>query len=173
MIVESNKDIKYVTYLREGVLFDPSKIVIDLNNEHKGFLFKPDEGFWGSPVDAEYGWKEWCENEEFGNYDFNKPVYWTLTSGKILQVNWDEVENKETSNLTKYIKPIYVNPVMIGDYCSYSILDWDEMLKDDIVAVQLMDGYIGHCFKYDLEERFNGWDCESIVVLDKSRLKFT
>jgi len=164
MIVESNKDVKYVTYLKYGVSFDPSKIVIDLNNEYNGCLFKPDKGFWGSPVNASYGWKEWCENEEFGDYDFNKPVYWTLTSGKILQVDWDEVENKETSNLTKYMKPC--------NYYSYNILDWDKMLKDDIVAVELMDGCIGHCFKYDLEERFNAWDCESIVVLDKSKLNF-
>jgi len=164
MIVESNKDVKYVTYLKYGVSFDPSKIVIDLNNEYNGCLFKPDKGFWGSPVDARYGWKEWCENEEFGDYVFKKPVYWTLTSGKILQVNWDEVKNKETSNLTKYIK--------LGDHCSYIVLDWDKMLKDGIVAVQLMDGCIGHCFKYDLETHFYAWDCESIVVLDKSRLKF-
>lgn len=167
MIVESNRETKYVTYFQKGEVFDPDKIVIDLNNKHNGFLFKPDKGFWGSPVDARYGWKEWCENEEFGNYDFNKPVYWTLTNGKILQVNWDEVENKETSNLTKYIKPM-----MIGDYHAYDILDWNKMLEDGIVAVQLMDGCIGHCFKNRLEVKFNGWDCESIVVLDKSRLKF-
>lgn len=167
MIVESNENIKYVTYLKEGVSFDPSKIIIDLNNKHNGFLFKPDRGFWGSPIDASYGWKEWCENEEFGSYDFNKPVYWTLTSGKILQVGWDEVNNKELSNLTKYIKPM-----MIGGCCPYTILDWDKMLEDGIVAVQLMDGCIGHCFKNILEEHFNGWDCQSIVVLDKSRLKF-
>lgn len=172
MIVESNKDIKYVTYFQKGDAFDPDKIVIDLNNKHNGFLFKPDKGFWGSPVDAEYGWKEWTESENFRDYDYNNPIYWTLTSGKILQVGWDEVNNKETSNLTKYVKPVYVKPVMIGDYCSYSVLDWNKMLEDDIVAVQLMDGYIGHYFKYDLEERFNSWDCESIVVLDKSRLKF-
>lgn len=165
MIVEADKNNVYVTYLREGVLFDPSKIVINLDNRHNGCLFKPDRGFWGSPVDARYGWKEWCENEEFGNYDFNNPVYWTLTSGKILLVDWDEVENKETSNLTKYVTtPNYTD--------SYTILDWDKMLEDGIVAVQLMDGCIGHCFKYDLEEHFNSWDCESIVVLDKSRLNF-
>lgn len=160
MIVESNKDIKYVTYLRGGASFDPDKIVIDLDNKYNGFLFKPDRGFWGSPVDAEYGWKEWCEDEYFGNYDFNKPVYWTLTSGKILQVGWDEVKNKETSILTKYIN------------YPYNILDWDKMLKDDIVAVQLMDSCIGHRFINELEKQFNGWDCESIVVLDKSRLNF-
>ena len=172
MIVKANKDIKYVTYLQKGDIFDQSKIVIDLNNKHNGCLFKPDRGFWGSPIDARFGWKEWTKCEEFRDYDYDNPIYWTLTSGKILLVDWDEVENKETSNLTKYIKPIYVTPVMIGDYCSYSVLDWNKMLEDDIVAVQLMDSYIGHCFKYDLEERFNSWDCESIVVLDKSRLKF-
>lgn len=160
MIVESNKNTKYVTYLKEGILFDPDKIVIDLNNKYNGFLFKPDRGFWGSPVDAEYGWKEWCEDVYFGSYDFNKPVYWTLTSGKILQVGWDEVKNKETSILTKYIN------------YPYNILDWNKMLKDDIVAVQLMDGCIGHRFINELEKQFNGWDCESIVVLDKSRLNF-
>ena len=165
MIVEVNENNKYVTYLREGVLFDQSKIVINLDNHCNGCLFKPDKGFWGSPVNAIYGWKEWCENEEFGNYDFNNPVYWTLTSGKILQVNWDEVENEETSNLTKYITTPY-------NIDHYTILDWDKMLEDDIVAVQLMNPMIGHIFKYDLEERFNAWDCESIVVLDKSRLNF-
>ena len=167
MIVESNKDIKYVTYFQKGNAFDPDKIVIDLNNKYKGFLFKPDNGFWGSPVDAEYGWKEWCEDEYFGSYDFNKPVYWTLTSGKILQIGWDDVKNKETSILIKYIQP-----VMIGGYCSYSILDWNRMLEDGIIAVQLMNASIGHRFINGLEEHFNGWDCESIVVLDKSRLNF-
>ena len=78
-----------------------------------------------------------------------------------------KVENKETSNLTKYVKPM-----MIGDYCPYSVLDWNKMLEDGIVAVQLMNGSIGHRFINKLEEQFNGWDCESIVVLDKSRLKF-
>jgi len=26
---------------------------------------KPAGGLWASPVDAEFGWKDWCEQEEF------------------------------------------------------------------------------------------------------------
>lgn len=170
MIVKSNKETKYITYFQKGDAFDPSKIVIDLNNKRNGFLFKPDKGFWGSPVDAEYGWKEWTEEENFRDYDYDNPIYWTLTSGKILQIDWDDVKDRTSGDLTKYL----IMPNGIGrsmnDLCV--VLDWDKMLKDDIVAVQLMDGCIGHCFKYDLEMHFNAWDCESIVVLDKSRLKF-
>lgn len=165
MIVEADKNNTYVTYLREDVSFDPSKIVINLDNRYNGCLFKPDKGFWGSPIDASYGWKEWCENEEFGDYDFNKPVYWTLTDGKILQIDWDDVNNKETSVLMKYM-------TIPNDIYSYSILEWKKMLEDGIVAVQLMNSSIGHVFKNDLELRFNNWDCESIVVLDKSKLSF-
>jgi len=170
MIVESNENIKYVTYFQKGETFDPDKIVIDLNNKHNGFLFKPDKGFWGSPVDAKYGWKEWTESEYFRDYDYDNPIYWTLISGKILQIDWDEVKNKTSSDLIKYITKPYHIDYTLNDL--YIVLDWDKMLKDDIVAVQLMDGCIGHCFKYDLEMHFNAWDCESIVVLDKSRLKF-
>jgi len=28
---------------------------------------KPTGGLWTSPVDSEYGWREWCEQESFGN----------------------------------------------------------------------------------------------------------
>jgi len=170
MIVESNKDTKYVTYFQKGDVFDPSKIVIDLNNKHNGFLFKPDKGFWGSPVDASYGWKEWTESENFRDYDYNNPIYWILTDGKILQIDWDDVKDKTSSDLVKYITKPYDIVFTLNDL--YLVLDWDKMLKDGIVAVQLMDGCIGHRFINELEKQFNGWDCESIVVLDKSRLKF-
>lgn len=155
----------YVTYLERYAEFDPDKIKILLSNRRNGCLFKPDKGFWGSPVDAKYGWKEWCENEEFGDYDFEKPVYWTLTDGKILQIDWDEVTDK-SSSLVKYVVDEGT-----GTY-NYSHLDWEKMIEDGIVAVQLMDACIGHVFKNVLESKFNAWDCESIVVLDKNKIKF-
>jgi len=160
MIIEINNDNRdiYVTYFEKGNLLDGDKINIDLGNNRNGCLFKPDKGFWGSPIDAKYGWKEWCEDEKFGNYDFDKPYYWTLSNGKILQIDWDEVRNAQTSNLSKYI---------VNNY-----LDWNKMLEDNIIAVQLMDSCIGHSFINVLESKFNAWDCESIVVLDKNKIVF-
>lgn len=45
------------------------------------------------------------------------------------------------------------------------------MLEDGIVAVELMDGWIGHRFENFLEASFNTWDCESIVVLDETKIE--
>ena len=51
-------------------------------------------------------------------------------------------------------------------------LDFNKLLEDNIIAVQLLDGSIGHRFITDIETMFNSWDCESIVVLDESKIEF-
>ena len=52
-----------------------SLITYGLGNEIKPELIKPIKnswvkpkgGLWASPINSAYGWKEWCEAEEFGN----------------------------------------------------------------------------------------------------------
>ena len=31
----------------------------------KNSWVKPDGGLWTSPINSEYGWKEWCDAEQF------------------------------------------------------------------------------------------------------------
>ena len=41
--------------------------IINLLLKNKQMSNKPNGGLWASPKDAEFGWKEWCEQEHFRN----------------------------------------------------------------------------------------------------------
>jgi hypothetical protein len=68
LTLSNNKKI-YVTYNNKDIEFNKDLIKVNLK---PNYINKPTEAFWGSPENAEYGWKEWCESEEFGDYDFNQ-----------------------------------------------------------------------------------------------------
>lgn len=156
--VDPNKE--YVTYFNKGDIFNKDSITINLESN---FNNKPKTGFWGSPVDAAFGWKEWCENEEYGDYDFENPIKWKLKEGKIFQVDWDDLETDEFNRYLIYTKDIFTPN-----------LDFITMHNDEIIAVELLNASIGHSFlRLDRTElMFNSWDCESIVVLDKDCIVF-
>jgi len=142
----------------------------------------------GSPVNAKFGWKDWCESEDYGDYDFNNPIYWKLKEGsKIFQIDWKEVELDKSNTLLKYIKfknwreedlkdmPIEAKINILthgGLYDAETVIDFVSMLNDGIVAVELLNSCIGHNFINNLEISFNSWDCESIVVLDPSYIEW-
>lgn len=160
-IVVSNDSDIFVTYMPNGIAFDKQCININLNS--RGIINKPCEAWWGSPLDAEYGWKEWCESEEFGNYDFDNPIQWKLKSNtNILQIDMDDIIDYE-HRLLKYIDRISTLDRSLNFY---------RLLDDNISTVQLMDACIGHAFINRIELMFNGWDCESICVLDKDVIEF-
>lgn len=155
------------TYITYGfVLEDPSKIVTNLDES----INKPKKALWGSPVDAEFGWKDWCENEEWWpkhhkykeieDY-FSESFKWTLKEGsKILTIN--KVED---------LNDLYRAGLMRPNKWGSIVLDFYRILDLGYSAVELTDGYIGHMFVNRLEESFNSWDCESIVVLDPKQVE--
>ena len=156
-MIKQASDKQYVTYMRYPDTFDKGKIVSNIvpHNPNR----KPGRVWWGSPVDATFGWAEWCEQEEYGNYDFSRPILWHLKpEAKVFEIDWDEVSNPESA-LSGYI--IYV------DY-----IDFAKMRYDGIAAVELMDACIGHAYINHTEVIFNGWDCESIAILDPSMIVF-
>lgn len=48
-----------------------------VTNEH--CWVKPNGGLWASPVDAKFGWKDWCEAEMFRDCDEDNSFRFTLT----------------------------------------------------------------------------------------------
>jgi hypothetical protein len=143
----------YISYLKED--FDKNKMIIpkDMNQ----WISKPAGGFWGSPEDAEYGWKDFCADWK----DLSKTIPFRFTlidNAKILVI-------EELDDINKL------------NYCKSN--DWDDKLyidfnsiRDKYDGIELKDPSIGHRFlfgnKYkDIqrkEECFNSWDCESIVI---------
>lgn len=154
------------TYITYGfVIEDTKNIVTDLNG--RGSINKPKKALWGSPVDAEFGWREWCESEDWwpgGEPDyFDKSFKWTLKEGsKILTIN--KVSDLDTIDKQGYFK----------HHGFFDIeLDFKKILDDGYSAVELVmeDQYIGHMGISDLEMSFNSWDCQSIVVLDSETVE--
>lgn len=157
---------KYVTYGFKK--FDKSKVRIDLTC----FVGKPRTAWWGSPIDAKFGWKEWCTNEYWTPGDEpieeyfaeDNKVLWTLTEdSKILYIN--NVEDLDTFIDLGFI----FNCNQDSDYGEWK-WDFHKVLEAGYTAIELTDSYIGHYFTSYAELLINGWDCESIVVLDPSKI---
>lgn len=180
MYQEDGKLITWETF-GFGKYVDRTKIVTVLGKPN--FRSKPESAWWGSRTDATFGWKHWCEREEFRQCDeFDKSVWGLSDDSRILKVSRDDLEILkyivETKNYSEYY-PIdvekHLNCIMNGDsiFGSYAI-DFEKIKSDGYDAVELMDGTIGHGF-YDLMSVltcFNGWDCESIVILSPEKIVF-
>ena len=159
MIKISDGREKFVTYF-DRPLDEFSKDFIQADLFCESSINKPALAWWGSPVNAKFGWKEWCEGTDY-EYDFSNPIYWSMETGsKVFTVDWIDIKS---NSLTPYVKMIY------GSYC----LDYQKMKNDGIDAVQLLEPCIGHTCYNSMEMMFNSWDCESIVVLNPEKIVIT
>ena len=109
---------------------------------------KPEGGLWASPVNSNYGWREWCKDESFGNlshhfkFEFEGNVFVIDGTRSAAQMPWLE---------------------------AYSVLkypDFEKMVSLGYDAIWLTE-------KGQHETRFGepslyGWDCESVLVMNPS-----
>ena len=167
-----SSDKTYITYLsweRIRGPFNKDKIVIDLERDDGNK--KPWSAFWGSPENAKYGWKDYCDEYNYdAGYDFNNPIKWKLKEGsKIYEVDKDDVYGDRFAEFKKYVNMEYIAKY---DYTSCHGIDFNKMANDGIVAMELLDSDIGHFCKNSFEWEFSTWSCESIVVFDPSKIVF-
>lgn len=110
---------------------------------------KPEGGLWASPVDAEFGWKQWCDREEFRECQMNNSFTFTLSENArvitILSVNGAKV-------LPQQDNPIGFDWVMP---------DFEKLLEQGWDAVELVLSN-----DWGLYWSLYGWDCDSIVILN-------
>lgn len=120
-------------------LFEPIK--------NKTFV-KPFGGLWASNVNARYGWKDWCEVEEFCECDKENSFSFTLSDdARILQIN----STKDIKNL----------PSHQGDFSyPWVILDFKEISKTyDVIEANISNSS-------ELYFALYGWDCDCILVMN-------
>lgn len=55
---------QYIHYGSDHFSMEKFKEIQNKLNDHS-WQNKPNYGLWASPVDAEYGWADWCKGEEF------------------------------------------------------------------------------------------------------------
>ena len=116
--------------------------------QNRKFWTKPIGGLWGSPLDTDWGWKDWCLDENFRVDRLKDSFKFTLmNSARMLSItspeDFDPLPKLEGSDVFK----------------SMVCLDFEELCKNyDAIEV---------AFGGDLDfETLLGWDCDSILVFN-------
>lgn len=143
--------------------FDPEMFKpIDMNNPYMSSLGinKPKHGIglWASPVDIDYGWKEWCEAEDFHTDRLNESFTFTLKpTAKILVVqSLDDIE--------PYVKKwCDINSDFLRYESISNSIDFIDIAKT-YDGVELIHGDNYTDLHYSV---FYSWDVDSIVVWNK------
>ena len=110
---------------------------------------KPSGGLWGSPIKAKYGWKNWCQDNEFREcLEENSFRFKLDDNANILCIN-----NVDDLNFLPQIKGELIPPVWV-------LLDFEELKRQyDAIEVNISNDY-------GLYWKLYGWDCDSILVMN-------
>ena len=111
---------------------------------------KPRGGFWASRIDAEFGWKDWCIDQEFRDIDENDAFRFRLKDdAKVLYIN--------NINILSTL-PMAQNTLSLPGINIF--LDFEKLSKEyDAIEVN-----ISEC--RDLYYSLYGWDCDSILIMN-------
>ena len=108
---------------------------------------KPFGGFWASPVNAEYGWKDWNESEHFRECKLENSFKFRLNEkAKVLRI-------KSVNDLEELPKA--------QDGFGYMVILDFEKLAEQYDAIEVTIGYDRYLY-YALY----GWDCDSILIMN-------
>ena len=112
---------------------------------------KPKGGFWASRIDAKFGWKDWCIDQEFRDIDENDAFRFRLKDdAKVLYINNTDILS--TLPMARNKLPL-LRDINI-------FLDFEKLSKEyDAIEVN-----ISEC--HDLYYSLYGWDCDSILIMN-------
>lgn len=130
-----------------GDRFSPEKFNPISNTTH----IKPKGGLWSSPKYSNYGWKDWCKAEDFGNLDISFEFDF---EGKLLIID----------NLPDLKRLPWINH---GG--TWKTPNFENILSKGYDAIFLTE-------KGQQETRFSdpslyGWDCECVFIMNKDCVK--
>ena len=118
---------------------------------------KPIGGLWASEIGAQYGWKQWCEGEQYRTEHY--------TDDNCFKFRLDENSNILTLKCVDDVKSM---PTLgEKDICGYKP-DFEKIMSlgYDAIDYRLSDE-VG-AFAFDsLYWCLYGWDCDSILILNK------
>lgn len=146
-------ELDLVTYGSQK--FDPD-LWEDVKNRNR---IKPKGGLWASTIEHE-GWKNWCQdNEYWGDFDFTIEKFFTKYIGNTVIID-------SLGDMEYKLEWYQIDPDSAFDF--YAI-DFEKMLNDGVDAIyltpkgQLETHMPEGCRGRDLY----GWDCESIIIMNK------
>ena len=124
---------------------------------------KPGGGLWGSPIEAERGWYNWCIEEEFQTERLDKSFRFELAEGaNVLYIDSDEAATKLKEEYPARPEAIFSGnellPAITANYAKYQV-DWVKVSEEYDAVVYYENSLL-------MRWEFYGWDCDSIVVLN-------
>lgn len=135
--------MKYIHYGHKH--FSPCSFEPVRNEPYRN---KPRGGLWASPVDAPFGWKDWCEAEEYQKCDEANSFTFTLNE-------------KANVYLIRSVDEVRAMPSVECELESMFLPDFEKMLADgwDAIEFHLSEDS-------ELYWALYGWDCDSILVMN-------
>lgn len=104
---------------------------------------------WGSLIDAEYGWKDWCKSEDFRDCIESESFKFML---------------KDNSNIITIdsVSQLLDLPQTASIITSWVTIDFEMLVKNKIDAIQ-----VNISNDHELYWKLYGWDCDSVLVMNK------
>jgi hypothetical protein len=130
-----------------GKKFDSSKFNLI---ENQDFFNKPEGGLWASPVSSKYGWREWCNAENFKTSTL-KTFFNFKIKGKILIINY----HRDLEKLTW--RQVH-NSILVIDFKEVS-KTWDAIFLTEKGQREV---------RLTHPKNLYGWDCESVLILNSN-----
>ena len=149
--------------MKEYVHYGSKEFDINLFNQIRNIPSwgKPIGGLWASAMDAKYGWKQWCENNEFSECNKNNSFKFTL----IEDANVFHIYSiKDLPKLPKMLQEPYALA-----YNNEYFIDFEKSLLTGIDAIELhLSEEIRDYNNYmeSLYYALYGWDCDCILILN-------
>lgn len=136
-------NVKYIHYGHKRFSLESFQPV-----KNEPYHNKPRGGLWASPVDAPFGWKDWCEAEEYAECDEANSFTFTLNE-------------KANVYLISFVEEVKAMPSVECELKSMFLPDFEKMLADgwDAIEFRLSEDS-------ELYWALYGWDCDSILVMN-------
>lgn len=157
----SSEDLKKLVFIHYGSNRYNAKLFRNVRNSP--LWCKPERGgLWASPINSSRGWKDWCEREEFRTFGLKRFFTFQLdNTSKVLLI--DEYGDLEHLSVTKETQTVGLRTFKGIDFENMFRKGFDAILLTDRgeSATRWMRGPLGSLY---------GWDCESLLVLNKKKI---
>lgn len=152
-------DKVYIAYGSNA--YSPKKFrPVDLTHWRNAVNNKPFGGLWASPIDSKWGWKDWCQAEEWNTESLNTNFTFTLAPGTNIYV----IDNENDLKLVSTLRSEYM-PTLSIDFGKLMAQGYDGIYVTENAARKFHYSIINGV------SDLNSWDCESICIFNKKVIK--
>lgn len=137
--------MRYIHY--GSAKYDPQKFEPISNAP---YFNKPNGGLWASPVESKFGWKQWCESEDYKSCTEEDSFCFSLKNeAKVLRIDAVQTAKELPLQVTDMDSPII------------HFYDFEQIKAEGVDAVEFI---VSACPQLYWE--MYGWDCDSVIVLN-------